>query len=202
MPIKAILFDLGNVLICYDALKTLEGFVSSCEVDAKGALEFFYKSELEKEYTRGKITSMEFYDHCKAELKFKMGFSEFKKYWSEIFWENEGMKDVLIGLKEKGYSLYLISNTNEMHYDYIEENFDILTYFDGLFPSHLIGERKPDVEIFQKVLLHIGLEPEETIFIDDQEDFIEGAKKAKIPGILFKNKNQLLKELLKFNINL
>lgn len=201
MAVKAILFDLGNVLICYDALKTLEGFVSSCEVDARGALDFFYKSDLEKAYTRGKITSMEFYDHCKSELKFNMGFSEFKKYWSEIFWENEGMKEVLVGLKKRGYLLYLISNTNEMHYDYIEENFDILTYFDGLFPSHLLGERKPDVEIFQKVLLHIGLKPEETVFIDDQEDFIKGAKKADIPGILFENKKQLLEEFLKFDIH-
>ena len=132
-----------------------------------------------------------------------MSYAEFRNIWNEIFVENKGMERILKNLK-KNYPLYLISNTNAMHWNYLLPKYNhLLKHFRRRFPSHQVGHRKPNPEIYQKVLKLIGrFKPEETVFIDDHPGFIEGARAVGMHAILFKTPSQLIRELKKLDVQI
>ena len=198
-PIKAVLFDLGNVLLNYDAYKAANCFAKACQVPRIKVWIHFFTSPTEKAYTRGHISSREFYSHAKQVLKFPVNYPTFKRYWNDIFTENAGMDALLTKLK-RHYPLYLISNTNALHFNHIKEKFRILRHFKKTFPSHEVGHRKPEPEIYEKVLAKIRLKPEETVFIDDVPKFVKGARAVGMHAIRFRNKKQLIGDLAKFGI--
>ena len=95
-----------------------------------------------------------------------------------------GNHELLISLKEH-YRTFLLSNINAIHFTYImkylEKEFSMTgndTLFEKVYYSHLTGKRKPDTAIFEQVLQENGLNPSETLFIDDSPQHIAGAKIA------------------------
>ncbi|HLD50504.1 MAG TPA: HAD family phosphatase [bacterium] len=197
--IKAVLFDLGNVLLNYDAYKAANCFAKACKVPRIKVWIHFFTSPTEKAYTRGHISSREFYSHAKQVLKFPVNYPTFKHYWNDIFTENKGMDGLLAKLRRR-YPLYLISNTNALHFNHIKEKFRILRHFKKTFPSHEVGHRKPEPEIYEKVLAKIRLKPGETVFIDDVPKFVKGARSAGMHAIRFRNKKQLIRDLAKLGV--
>lgn len=199
VKIKAVIFDLGNVLLNFNAKKSARRFARACKVPMTKVWDHFFTSQTEKAYTRGEISCKEFYQHASDCLNVQVDFEKFKYYWNDIFWENEGMDSLLAKLKKK-YPLYLISNTNKMHFDHIQETFKILRHFKKTFPSHEVGHRKPEPQIYKKVLKQTRLKPEETVFVDDIIKFVDGAKAVGMHAIQFRNPRQLVRELKKLGV--
>lgn len=201
--IKTVIFDLGNVLALHDARIAARRYAKLTGLTFKEVWDTILTSKTEKAYTRGEMTSYQFYRYAKglAKTDVKMSYAQFRDIWNEIFVENKGMEAVLKNLK-KNYPLYLISNTNAMHWNYLLPKYKhLLMHFKRRFPSHEVGHRKPNPEIYLKVLKLIGkFKPEETVFIDDHPGFIEGARSVGMNGILFKSPSQLLRELKKLGI--
>lgn len=192
--IKAILFDLGNVLLNYDLSKAAAQFSKESKVSFLKVWFHFLTSSAEYEYACGKISSRAFYERAKRALRFETGYRAFCRLWNGIFCENAGMADLLKELRCH-YPLYLITNTNALHYTYIKKNYTLLKYFKKKFASHEAGCRKPEPLIYRKVLVAIHLRPEETIFIDDNPLFVRGAKKVGMHALHFKNRDQLIRDL-------
>ena len=199
MQIKAIIFDMGNVLLNYDALKAARRFSKVCGAPFSKIWAHFFISPTEKAYTRGEISSYEFYRHAKKALHLPIPYKTFCRTWNDIFWENRGMESLLVRLKRR-YPLYLISNTNKMHFDHIRKKFKILKHFTKTFPSHEVGCRKPEPKIYRKVIRSIKLRADQTVFIDDMPKFVEGAKKVGMHAICFKNKEQMIRSLTQLGV--
>ena|SRR3989338_2882451 len=197
--IKAIMFDMGNVLIFFDARLSSKAFSEAVGASEDKIWEAFFVSDLERAYTRGEISSEDFYRRVSEHFPQKIEFATFAKLWNEIFTENTEMVDLVKKLK-KHYPLYLISNTNDLHFEYVKSTFEVVKYFDRCFPSHLVGHRKPDQAMFDHVLREIKLRPEDTVFIDDVSDFVDAAKKAGIHGVQFTSRKALEKELHKLGV--
>ncbi len=113
--------------------------------------------------------------------------------------------DVLLEMKTK-YRTFLLSNNNEIHYNWIikhiNENYNIDNYndyFEKAYFSHLMNMRKPNVNIFEHVILENNLNPAETLFIDDSPQHIEGAKKAGLHTLLMNFHPEKLADFLKFH---
>ena len=91
--------------------------------------------------------------------------------------------EMLKTLKAKGYRLFVLSNTNVTHLEWVfnyclvahqVDDFD--AFFEKAYYSHLVGMRKPDAEIYEFVLSDANLKAAETLFIDDNGDNIASAK--------------------------
>ena len=197
--IKAIMFDMGNVLIFFDAKRSSKAFSEAVGVPEDKIWQTFFVSELERIYTRGEISSEEFYQKVSEHFPKKIDFTTFTHLWNDIFTENSEMSDLLKRLK-KHYPLYLISNTNDLHFEYVRTKFPVVQHFEKCFPSHVVGHRKPDKAMFEHVLREIKLKPEETIFVDDVAEFVESAKSLGIHGVQFTSRQDLEKELHKLGI--
>jgi putative hydrolase of the HAD superfamily len=197
--IKAVIFDLGNVLVNYDVEKAAKRFSAVSGLSTREIWKSFFLSRFEQAYTRGELSTREFHRIACKTLGVSLPLAIFRHYWNDIFWENPGMDKLLARIK-RHYPLYLISNTNALHYTYLKKHFKLLRHFDRKFPSHEVGARKPCLTIYRRVLRKIGLRPEETVFIDDMKSFVEGARKAGMHAIHFKSCSVLLKTLRKLGI--
>ncbi|MFA7002091.1 MAG: HAD family phosphatase [Candidatus Omnitrophota bacterium] len=197
--IRVVIFDLGNVLIHYDLRKAARRFSKACGVPMIRMWLHFLTSPSEKDYARGKISSKEFYRQARQALGFKTSYPDFRRHWNDIFWENEGM-EALLRRRKKRYPLYLISNTNRMHYEYLKKRYPLLRHFKIKFASHEVGHAKPDPEIYRKALEKIGCRPGEAVFIDDNPGFVRGARRAGMHALRFKSLERLTGALQRLGV--
>ncbi|MCP9199732.1 HAD family phosphatase [Gramella sp. GC03-9] len=173
--IRAILFDFGDVFINLDKeatgreLKKMNIDELSEEVHARN-----------KEYEQGFITSDEFSEFYRAQFP-DLKSEEFLKSWNAILLDFPEYRFKFIQklAEEKDYKLILLSNTNENHIQNIKKRVpffeDFKNCFDAFYLSHEIGMRKPDPRIFEFVLEHHDLKPEECLFVDDTPENTEAA---------------------------
>jgi HAD superfamily hydrolase (TIGR01509 family) len=192
---SVIVFDLGNVLIPFDydiALDKLN------KIDAGLGKKFrdFYKSnyDIHRRFERGDLPEEEFLHTMLGAVENKIDKKTFCEYYSCVFTENKEVSALLPELKKK-YMLVLLSNTNSIHREYGWKDYAFLKYFDKLILSHEVNSLKPEEKIYRAVEAFTRKPSSEHIFIDDVEEYVEGAKKCGWDGIQFKDPGQLIKEL-------
>lgn len=191
--IKAILFDLGKVILDFNfepAFHRLARFTPLSVADIEA---YFWRSGLEVLYDGGKISSVEFYKEVKSVLKHTLSFKEFKNIWNDIFTQK---KDTILLIKRLSphYRLVLISNTNEMHYEHVRKRYPIFNHFDKCILSFKEKRRKPDARIYQTAVRACKARPHEILYIDDREDLTQAAKELGFHIFTFRNNT---KDLIK-----
>lgn len=191
--IKAIVFDLGNTLITID----YKPFLIYTELDGKFTEQEIYNllDGPTRQYESGKLDTQTFYLIVRKQLRLEIDFEKFRQAWCSVATSNiEGIQNLITLLKTK-YPLYLLSNTNELHFDYILKNFPVLNDFRKYFLSYQIGSMKPETGIYMHMLNELNLLPEEIFFIDDKEINTERANQLGINTHLFTNTNKLIQSL-------
>lgn len=184
--IKNIILDLGGVIInlnqqlTYDAFKRL--FPHKYE---EILIELDYNNYLEK-FETAEISKKEFISFFQ---KFDASIleNEIEKGWNSMLLDIPKNRIQLMESLAKKYNVYLLSNTNEIHYQFIDEyvaekynGFRFRSLFKHTYLSHEIKLRKPNTAIFKYVLSDAKLLPEETLFIDDTLEHINAAKQLGI----------------------
>lgn len=196
MKIKAILFDLGKVIVDFNfepAFKRLSRYTAKTPEEIK---HFFMNSGLEVLYDGGKISSRDFYRHVKSRLKHRADYHEFKSIWNEIFTLKKEMLELIQRLKPH-YRIVLISNTNAMHYAHIRDRYRFFHLFHKRILSYKEKVRKPDEKIYKLAVKACQAKPSEIFYIDDRQDLTDAAKSIGIHAFTFKDNFAKLKKELK-----
>jgi len=202
--IKAILFDLGNVIVGVDAHKLEKVYVENGKNIKEGqVVDYFMDSDNINRYMEGKLNSSQFYSKTKRIFKLNMKFGEFYGHWNDIFFPIRETEEIIKNLKADypGIKLVLLSNTNESHYDFIRGEYKVLELLDDHIVSHEFGKQKPHPAIFKEALKIAGTLPKETIYTDDREDLIEAARIMGIRAFRFTTPEQFRTDLARFDIN-
>ncbi|SMO73752.1 HAD family hydrolase [Solitalea koreensis] len=200
--IKNIIFDYGNVIFKIDfklasqAFKDL-GLSNIDELYGHKLQEKFF-DQLEK----GEINARQFTTELKKHLPEGVSEQQIIDAWNALLIGIPvGNLELLLQIKSK-YRSFLLSNNNEIHYDWIIDYLNkvwkidsMASYFEKDYYSHLMGMRKPDAEIFESVLRSHQLNPSETLFIDDSPQHLETAKKIGLQTRLVQP-GESLKEVL------
>lgn len=199
--INAVIFDLGRVLV--DIKFTAESLsffgVNPKDTNMEKILDAAFKNELFRQFNTGKLTPKEFYYAFTKQHHFTMDFETFKQKWCSIFTPVEGMEELFLQV-QKNYQVGLLSDTDPLHWNYCLEHFPFLRSIPRPTLSFEIGVLKPNPLCYQKAAQNVGFPPEECLFIDDRPVNIEGAQKAGMQGIIFKDAKQLRAELKKFKV--
>jgi len=189
--INALLFDLGGVIVDLDYNKTIEAFEAIGLEDAEHLYNQFNQSKIFDEFEIGSISREEFMGLLQEKIPQKVSQSKIKEAWNAMILGFEKSKLEQIKRYSEKIPCYLLSNTNEIHLEYIQtllqevpfKNLELL--FTKCYYSHIIGRRKPHRETFEWVLNDMGSSPEEVLFIEDSPQHIRGAEKAKIKTLHF-----------------
>lgn len=179
--IKTLIFDFGDVFINLDKAGAL-----------KNALERFKMETLSEEliaintlYEQGLLSTEEFIEFYQDNFSY-LTEKEIVEAWNYILkdFPKERLNFIQQLADEKKYQLILLSNTNELHINWIKENIDFYEDFKNCFNqfylSHEIHLRKPNANIYKFVLEHNDLKPQECLFIDDTKENTDIAKKLDI----------------------
>jgi len=173
--IKNLLIDLGGVLYAIDYSLIESGMQRIQSLSRTTSVKYSksFQDELFSQFERGEISAEVFYAEMKVKFELEASQEEFEQVWnSMLFGLIPGRLELIQSLKTR-YRLFLLSNTNIVHYNYlIPECQEIFGLFDQCYFSFEMGKRKPSVEIFQQVLEEQGLLPEETLFIEDSPQHI------------------------------
>lgn len=202
--IKHIIFDLGGVLINLDYKLTEKAFESLGLTDFNNIYSQLKQETLFDDWEKGKIEKETFLAGIRAAAGIHLTNEQITKAWNAMLLDFPLRRLQILQQLRLHYDLFLLSNTNEMH----EEAFnDILfrahgipnigVFFDKAYLSHRVGMRKPDAEIFRRVLDDNGLKPEHTLFIDDTPQHIEGAKVLGIQTIYLEKGMTIEKDIFK-----
>lgn len=191
--IKAIIFDFGGVIYNIDFNKTCEVFNDLGIKDFAGMYSLKDANPIFQQLEKGELAGEEFYRE----------FGKFTGVHLEDDQVDSALNALLLGYRTEAlatlnaikhkYKIYLLSNTNSIHHKAFTNSYKqeigegtLEGYFDKVYYSHVIGYRKPGKEAYEIVLKENNLAPGETLFIDDTEKNIEGARALGLQTILLK----------------
>jgi putative hydrolase of the HAD superfamily len=195
--IKALLFDIGNVLVHIYVAKAVTQQAKLAGVSDERIQELLFEpaNGLLALLEVGQLTANEFFQKMKEGCGTEFSEQDFQAAVNDMFTANQPVLGLLPIAKEKGLKLVIVSNTNDIHYPFLEKTYDFVKYFDEVVASHQIGASKPDPKFYNKALEASGCLAEECVFIDDLPENIAGARAAGFHGILYQDHDRFLQEL-------
>ncbi|MFQ6003393.1 MAG: HAD family hydrolase [Candidatus Zixiibacteriota bacterium] len=201
--IKAIIFDLGGVLMTDVPLKQIAGELSkNSPLSEQEIHALLYPTQHWDFLTLGKITEDEYWDNflkaSKISEKLKKGLK--KKVRSSLYPLEHAPR--LVKLLKNHYKLAILSNHAKEWSEYMKQKFDLFQSFDQMIFSCDVGFRKPDPRIYETALNKLKCDPEECILIDDKKRNTDAAEKLGIKGIIFEGSLKLLEDLSKLNVKI
>lgn len=195
---KYIIFDLGGVIINLDENKTLESFSRISDSSPSVVREFILQFEGYKKFEKGLASDVEFRNQLRDEFQIEATDKQIDDCMNAMLLDIPIERLNLLKSLRASSSLYLLSNTNEIHLKKFnailkettgDEKMDV--YFNKAYYSHLVKMRKPEKEIFELVLDENNLDPRHTLFLDDNLVNLSGAESVGIKTFHIEHPGQL-----------
>ncbi|TND10371.1 MAG: putative hydrolase of the HAD superfamily [Bacteroidetes bacterium] len=195
---RNIIFDLGGVILNLDYRRTSTAFQKLGLQSFDEIYSQVQQSGLFDAYEKGLIGSAAFRETLAEHLPAGTVHEKIDEAWNAMLLDLPPERLEKLEALGKTHRIFLLSNTNEIHIraftEILRRDFGIESLsalFEKEYFSFRVGMRKPDVEIFQHVLLENGLSAAETLFLDDSPQHVEGGRRAGLtarlvngPGIL------------------
>lgn len=208
MKIQNIIFDLGGVVLDIDYNLTLTK-LKQLGIYLPSHIALTGEDEIFNLFDCGLISPKEFRERVYKTFKVSIPDHEFDEAWNNLLLNWDVNRLNLIEQLGRHCRVFLLSNTNSIHYEYYNKRLIELTgkglkdYFYKAYLSFEVGLRKPQPEIFKLVMDENGLNPAHTLFIDDTQEHVKAAKGLGINAVHLEGGNRktpliaTLAELLK-----
>ena len=192
---KAVIFDLGRVLVNFDFRRGYQALEGLCPYRAAEIPARLTTGDLVERFETGLIEPRDFVAQMSAVLDLTIDYEHFCRIWSSIFTETLVPERMLAGLAAR-YRLVLLSNTNAIHFEGLRQTHAmLLRHFHSLVLSYEANAMKPQPEIFQAAIDRAGCRPEECFYTDDILDYVKAARTLGIDAVQFESVAQLEREL-------
>jgi putative hydrolase of the HAD superfamily len=193
-PIRAFIFDLGNVLLRFSHQRMYEQIASLCGRESE-AVRSVFCSGLGDAYECGRLTATEMHSQLESQLQAVLDPAQLEQAVGNIFELNADMPPLLEELRRRGFPLILLSNTNETHIRWVREHFDILDRFDRCVLSFEVGAMKPDPRIYAAAIAASGFAPPECFYTDDIPEYVAQGRLAGLQAEVFTGIDDLRRAL-------
>lgn len=190
--IRNLIFDFGGVLLDIDIQRTIAAFQELGLAGLHHEEIHPHNSGIFLELELGQLSTAEFVERlqlCVPSGQRTPSAEELLAAWNALLLDYDWRRfELLDALRQSGYRLFLLSNTNMPHRECFVERFNrenpagrtFESYFEDCFYSDVMHLRKPDEAIYRTVLEQTGIEPGQTLFIDDNRPNTKGAERVGI----------------------
>lgn len=201
MEIKAIIFDLGAVLVDWNPDYLFRKLITD-ENKRKVFFDTICTSAWNEEQDGGRSLKEATQLLVEEHPEWQEYIEAYYGRWEEMLaGPIQGTVEILKALKEsRRYKIYALTNWSAELFPIALKRYDFLHWFDGRVVSGEEKMRKPHPEFYQLTLDRFGLQPQTTLFIDDNLRNIKAAEAMEIQCIHFKSPEQLRAELLQRNV--
>ena len=187
--IRHIIFDLGGVLLNINPLLSLNELTKISGLGKQALIDRFTESRIFEKFDTGQYDTAQFRSELCRIIGKNVADNEIDRMWNALLLDFPPQRVKMLQELRKNFNLYLLSNTNSIHFRYYtdaffhEYNFKLQELFNHLYLSYEIGMHKPDPEIYRYVLQHDGLTASECLFVDDSLPNVKAARKLGIAGL-------------------
>jgi len=197
--IESVIFDWGGVLIEDPAPGLMQYCAKALRVSKANYIKAH--SKFADDFQKGLICEDTFWERICRELKVPM--PKANSLWAEAFQAayrpRDDMFSMADSLQENGCKAAVLSNTEVPAMEFFHrQHYDM---FDVLVFSCAEGVKKPGRKIYELTLQKLNSQPEQSVFIDDKPEYINGAKEVGINTVLFQSMDQVKNELARLGIN-
>jgi glucose-1-phosphatase len=198
--VKNLIFDLGGVILDLSIDRAMDSFSELAKMPKEKIKDLYASESGFLDYEKGVIDDDVFREFVRETFSISAGDEAIDNCWNAMLRGIPSLKlDLLLRLQNE-FQVFLLSNTNAIHLQHINEvmlpkhheNRTLDSYFHRAYYSHRMGKRKPDADIFEQVLEENRLVPEQTLFLDDYDVNIEGARSLGIRTIHVTSPNLIL----------
>jgi putative hydrolase of the HAD superfamily len=197
-PLKAILFDIGRVLIRVDVSRSVAGFAEKIPLSPPEIWTAIEKDPRWQDWQEGRFSARDWHLHLAKRLGGALSFEQFSEAWNRALDPQPIHDSSLFESLKKNHKLGLVSNTDPIHVAHMEASYDFFRHFPTPARTYscVVGASKPAPLIFREALRSLRVNAEETVFIDDIEAYVEAARRLGMQGIHYQSPSQLIEDLL------
>ena len=199
---RAIIFDIGRVLIRVDVCRAMAGLASGLSLTPQEVWSAIEKDPRWLDWQEGRISPRDWHLHLSKRLGASLTFEQFTEVWNRALDPNPIHPEAFFEKLSKNYRLALLSNTDPIHMSHEEERFPFFRFFPVRIYSFRIGASKPDPLIYREALKACKVRAEEAVYIDDVPTYAEAARRLGMTGIVFQSPEQLQADFMTLGIGL
>jgi glucose-1-phosphatase len=175
--IKAVVFDLGKVLVDFDYGIAARALAARSRVPVETMRRVIDQSQLLVTYETGKLATKLFYNQVCEATGFCGDIDEFGRLFGDIFTPVDEMIELHAKLRAGGLATYIFSNTNELAVTHIRKTFPFFSNFDGYIYSFEEGAMKPSAVIYEAVERRAACSGNSILYIDDRLENVDTGRK-------------------------
>lgn len=187
-PIRALLFDLGGVLIEIDFNRAFAHWQTLSPLSLETIRDRFSFDTAYEQHERGEISADTYFAHLARQLELQPDHQAIARGWNAIFTGQISETLALVRTARAHLPCYAFSNSNTVHHAAWSGQYpEVVQAFDRVFVSSDIGLRKPERRAFEHIAQAVGLPTESLLFFDDLADNVAGARAAGLQAVLVRS---------------
>jgi HAD superfamily hydrolase (TIGR01509 family) len=193
--LRAIIFDIGRVLLRVDISRSLTGLAENIPLSPDEIWSAISNDPRWPDWQEGRISPRDWHLHLAKRLGGSLTFEQFVDSWNRALDPVPIHDNSLFKKLSRNYRLALLSNTDPVHVAHINATYDFLRFFPVRIYSCAVGASKPDPLIYREALRAAKVRAEEAVYIDDIPAYVEAAQRLGMAGIPFQSPQQLDSDL-------
>src|ERR1700719_111599 len=200
--LKAIIFDIGRVLVRVDVGRAMQGIASGGSLSPSELWTAIEKDPRWADWQEGRMSARDWYLHLTKRFGGNFTFEQFTEVWNRVLDPNPIQEDAFLKSLSKRYRLALLSNTDPIHVQHLEASYSFFAFFPVRIYSCAVGASKPNPLIYKEALRAQKVQAQEAVYIDDIAAYVEAAQRLGMGGIQFQSPAQLTSDLKSLGVDL
>ena len=201
---KAVIFDIGRVIVRLDLRRALAPIAAAMQGHGNQSVKRLSPEEIWEliradqhwhAWQEGRISSVEWHQHLMRRLNLSLSYEQFRDAWNRVLDPELILGETLFLHLGCRCQLALLSNTDPIHAECLEQRFTFGRHFPVRIYSCEVGASKPSPVIYQAALKSLRVAAHDTLYIDDIQEFVDAARELSMDAIHFESRDRLELEL-------
>jgi FMN phosphatase YigB (HAD superfamily) len=189
--IKAIIFDIGSVIIRLDPARAIAAIGAGSKLSPDKVWAAVPQDPMWQGWQEGRVTPKDWYENVIARFHTPISFGEFCGAWNSILCPELILPERLFKQLSEKCRLVLLSNTDPIHVGCMESKFPFIRYFPERIYSCDVGASKPGLKIFRAAIRAAGVPAKQILFVDDIQKNVLAARRLGLKAHQFRSRRRL-----------
>jgi putative hydrolase of the HAD superfamily len=200
---KGVIFDIGRVIVRLNLNRAFAPIAAGIRDNAGSAQrlspeevwKIICEDERWPDWQEGRLSPREWHEHLMGRLELSLTYAQFREAWNLVLDPQTILSDELFAKLSERCRLALLSNTDPLHVEALEERFTFSRHFPVRIYSCSVGASKPSPAIYRAALEGLGISASETLYVDDIQEFVDAARGLGLDTIRFESRGGLENQL-------
>lgn len=193
--LRAVIFDIGRVLIRIDVARALNGLAAGTALSPEEIWRAIENDPRWPDWQEGRMSARDWHLHLCRRFGMTSSFEQFTEIWNRVLHPQPLQENALFERLSKTYRLALLSNTDPIHVAHMEGAYDFFRFFPVRIYSCSVGASKPNPLVYLEALRASRVKAAEAVYIDDIAAYVEAARSLGMAGIHYQSQEALLEGL-------